>query len=186
MHRYLNTQVLKHTIIKMASYERVLDHIKHGIYISNWESATDETLLKTHNIKAVLCINNINKKSKELSTYKKLGIQHYQVDADDAEHVDLKRWFAKTNSIIEHYVARDQKIVVHCTAGISRSVTIALAYFLYLSHCRGKLRPGKPIIHALYQWLCTKRRCALPNPGFYAQLQAYERECLDDTLDDLA
>ncbi len=155
-----------------------LDHIKYGVYISNWESATDESLLKSHDIKAVFCINNISKKSNELAVYKKLGIRHYQIDADDAEHVDLKRWFAKANAIIEHYVSSNQRIVVHCTAGISRSVTIVLAYFIHLAHCRGKKRPNEPIVHALYSWLSSKRRCALPNPGFYAQLQEYEKECM--------
>lgn len=162
----------------MSSYGKRLDHIKHGIYLSNWESATDESLLKSNDIKAVLCINNINKQPKELAVYSRSDIQHYQIDADDAEHVDLKKWFSKTNTIIEHYVARNQKIVVHCTAGISRSVTIVLAYFIYLAHCRGKIRPSKSIIHILYKWLCTKRACALPNPGFYAQLRNYEKECL--------
>lgn len=165
----------------MSSYEKVLDHIKHGIYISNWDAATDENLLKSHDIKAVLCINNIVKQPKELELYKKLKIQHFQINADDAEHVNLKKWFPKTNQIIEHYVSNGEKIVVHCTAGISRSVTIVLAYFIYLTHCRGKFRPNKPIMHALYEWLITKRKCAVPNPGFYSQLQIYEKECLSKT-----
>jgi protein tyrosine phosphatase len=161
-----------------------LDHIKHGIYISNWNSAIDEKLLKDHNIKAVLCINNVAKQKHELKIYDKLGIHHYQIDADDLEHVDLKRWFEKTNSIIEWYVARDMPIVVHCTAGISRSVTVVLAYLIYLTHCRGTKRPGKPIIHRLYKWLRTKRDQALPNPGFYNQLIKFELECLEESKKD--
>ena len=155
------------------------DHIWHGVFISNWNSATDEKLLKSHNIKAVLCINNVAKQSHELKTYAQLGIHHYQIGADDAEHVDLRKWFGKTNSIIEYYVARELPIVVHCTAGISRSVTVVLAYFLYLIHCRGNHRPGRPVVHDLYKWLRSKRDQALPNPGFYSQLVKFEQECIE-------
>ena len=162
----------------MSSYARKIDHVKHGVCLSNWESATDENLLKENNIHAVLCINNIPKQSHELKLYKKLGIQHFQINAEDSENIDLKKWFEKTNIIIEHYVAHGKKILVHCTAGISRSVTIVMAYFIYLTHCRGKKRPGHPVVHALYKWVCTKRTCALPNPGFYNQLINYEKECL--------
>lgn len=158
--------------------ENKLDHVKHGVFLSNWNSAVDENVLKNNNIKAVLCINNVAKQSHELKVYAKLGIYHFQIDADDMEHVDLKKWFKKTNSIIEYFVSRDQNILVHCTAGISRSVTVVMAYFLYLIHCRGTKKPGYSIIHALYKWLRTKREQALPNPGFYAQLQHYEKDCL--------
>ena len=156
-----------------------LDHIKHGVYLSNWSSATDEKLLKSHNIKAVLCINNVAKQNHELKVYANLGIHHFQIDADDAEHVDLKKWFGKTNTIIEHFVSREQPILIHCTAGISRSVTIVLAYFLYLVHCRGNYRPGFPIINTLYKWLRSKRGQAVPNPGFYTQLIKFETECIE-------
>lgn len=162
----------------MSSDKRKLDHIKHGIYISDWESATDEELLKYNNISAVICINNIFKRPKELALYKKLGIQHFQINAEDSENENLKKWFDKTNTIIEHYVSSDQKVLVHCTAGISRSVTIVLAYFIYLTHCRGEKRPNKPIYNSLFKWLCSKRPRASPNPGFYVQLNNYEKECL--------
>ncbi len=118
------------------------------------------------------------KKHHELNTYAKLKIHHFHIDADDEEYVDLKKWFGKTNSIIEYFVSREQPILVHCTAGISRSVTIVLAYFLYLIHCRGKYRPGYPVIHALYKWIASKRVQALPNPGFYDQLVKFENECI--------
>jgi dual specificity MAP kinase phosphatase len=162
----------------MASYSKKLDHIKHGIYLSNWESSVDEKILTQNNIKAVICVNNIIKRPSELKVYERLNIQHYQIDAEDSENVDLRQWFARTNKIIEHYVSRNQCVLVHCTAGISRSVTIVLAYFIYLTHCRGVVRPNKVVIHHLYKWICSKRKCALPNPGFYSQLMDYEKEYL--------
>lgn len=159
-------------------FDNKLDHIKYGVYLSNWNSAVDEKTLKENDIKAVLCINNVAKRSHELNVYAKLGIYHFQIDADDLEHVDLKKWFKITNAIIEYFVSRNKKILVHCTAGISRSVTIVLAYFIYLCHCRGKNRPNISVINQLYHWLQKKRNQALPNPGFYAQLEKYEQECM--------
>lgn len=155
-----------------------LDHVKHGVYISNWNSATDEKLLAHHGIKCVLCINNVAKQHHELNVYKKLRINHFQINAEDTEVVDLKKWFAKTNYIIHYCVKREMPVLVHCTAGISRSVTIVMAYFLYLIHCRGKYRPGHPVINRLYRWIKTKREYALPNPGFYKQLEEFEMDCL--------
>lgn len=162
----------------MSVYPKKLDCISKCVYLSDWRSATDEDLLANHKISAIICVNNLFKSPEELSIYKKLGILHFHINAEDSEYVDLKKWFAKTIEIMEYYVSRNKNILVHCTAGISRSVTIVLAYLIYLSHCCGSKRPSKPIIHNLYKYVCTKRDVALPNPGFYSQLVKFELECM--------
>lgn len=168
--------------MSLNTIKNKFDHINHGIYISNWNSSTDEKLLIQHDIKCVLCINDIAKQQHELNIYKKLRINHLQIDAQDTEIVNLKKWFAKTNYIIDYYVKREMPILVHCTAGISRSVTIVMAYFIYLIHCRGKYRPNRLVINRLYRWIKSKREYALPNPGFYKQLEEFEIECFKSNI----
>ncbi len=156
-----------------------MDHIEHGIYISDWEAAINEDLLKKNNIKAVICINTSLKDNRDFALYKKLNIKHFHILADDCISVDLKKWFKSTNKIIEYHVAKGMNILVHCRAGISRSVTVVMAYLIYLCHCRGNLRPNKLIIHNIYKYLRDRRKCALPNPAFYKQLMEYEKECFE-------
>ena len=155
------------------------DEIIHGVYLGDWQNSIDEKSLDNCDIKAVLCINNIHKDIAHLKMYEKLGIQHYHIDAYDSEDTNLKKWFHATNNIIAHHVIRGQRILVHCTAGVSRSATIVIAYLIYISHCRGNKRPNKAIIHALYKFVRNKRNCVLPNSGFYNQLIDYEKSLLN-------
>jgi predicted protein tyrosine phosphatase len=159
-----------------------IDHIDQNVYLSDWESATDKNLLAHHKISAVICVNNLFKNNVEMKIYSELKIDHFMIDAEDSETTNLKKWFKSTNTIIEQYNKKNQNVLIHCTAGISRSVTIVMAYFIYLIHCKGSKKPNVPIIHNLYKWMLKRRPRILPNPGFYAQLNAYERECMMSTI----
>nr|XP_046910291.1 protein phosphatase Slingshot homolog 3-like [Dermatophagoides farinae] len=64
----------------------------------------------------------------------------------------------------------EKNVVVCCTAGMSRSATIVLAYAI--KHLRVSLRIA-------FQELQQSRQCARPNPNYFQQLIGYEHECLD-------
>ena len=64
----------------------------------------------------------------------------------------------------------EKNVVVCCTAGMSRSATIVLAYAI--KHLRVSLRIA-------FQELQQSRQCARPNPNYFQQLISYEHECLD-------
>lgn len=80
---------------------------------------------------------------------KELGIQHIinvcdcQLDStikdnfnvlwiniDDTFAVDIKKYFDETNEFIQKCKEKNEKILVHCQMGISRSSSIVLAYLM--------------------------------------------------------
>lgn len=56
---------------------------------------------------------------------------HIEIDDDDEE--DIMRFFPRTNAFIQSAVDKKdgEKTLIHCVAGVSRSVTIACAYLLW-------------------------------------------------------
>ena len=67
--------------------------------------------------------------------------------------------------IIDSYLTHNQRVVVNCFAGVSRSTTIVIAYIIY----KYKLT----LLEAL-QFVRSKRNIVNPNPGFIQQLKNLE------------
>jgi protein-tyrosine phosphatase len=68
----------------------------------------------------------------------------------------------ESNKFIEKQLADDKKIIVHCMAGISRSVSLVLSYLMYkykmsYEKALATVRKNRPI--------------ANPNEGFMRQLR---------------
>lgn len=59
------------------------------------------------------------------------GFRHLHIEIDDDDEEDLARFFAQTNAFIGAARAAGGAVLVHCIAGISRSVSVATAYLLY-------------------------------------------------------
>eukprot|EP00042_Codosiga_hollandica_P037269 m.291546 g.291546 ORF g.291546 m.291546 type:complete len:90 (-) comp55099_c0_seq3:50-319(-) len=66
---------------------------------------------------------------------------------------------------IEEAVTARSAVLVHCNAGVSRSVTVVLAYLMR--------KQGFALDDAL-ALVKDKRPCAQPNSGFLAQLRKLE------------
>jgi protein-tyrosine phosphatase len=66
---------------------------------------------------------------------------------------------------IDSYLSHNQRVVVNCFAGISRSTSIVLAYIMY----KYKLT----LLESL-QFVRSKRSIVNPNPGFLQQLKNLE------------
>uniref|UniRef100_A0A1I7TD78 protein-tyrosine-phosphatase n=2 Tax=Caenorhabditis tropicalis TaxID=1561998 RepID=A0A1I7TD78_9PELO len=69
-------------------------------------------------------------------------------------------------SYITESVEKEENIVVHCLAAVSRSVTICAAFLMYIN--------SWPVEKAL-KMIESVRKSIGPNPGFLAQLKIWER-----------
>lgn len=101
------------------------------------------------------------------------------VDDDPAE--PISRFFSQMADVIANAVAAREPILIHCAAGMSRSVTIVAAYLIAEKHLFGLMQVG--------DYLCVdvpprtpaqalaiiknKRSIADPNKGFIRQLEVY-------------
>lgn len=123
----------------MADIECVFESMNGNgsIYISNYAAAQDIHILKgifpitiEKNIKAILSVarSGLVRHSKEEIPY------YLYIPAEDHEQYELYQHFNRTFDFIEQ-ARRDTNVLVHCMVGVSRSVTIVIAYLLKKYKC---------------------------------------------------
>jgi protein-tyrosine phosphatase len=87
-------------------------------------------------------------------------------DVEDGLSANISRYFRPTTAFIENVKAQNGKVLVHCWQGVSRSVTIIIAYLMKAEHIKYK--------RAL-QLVRQTRPEADPNSHFVEQLKNYEK-----------
>jgi protein-tyrosine phosphatase len=90
------------------------------------------------------------------------GVKYFVAAADDTAAYDIRPDIAGAVRFIKEGVEAGDKILVHCHMGISRSVTVVVAYLMI---CRGCNLP------TALQIVRAARPIAQPNPGFMAHLR---------------
>lgn len=143
-----------------------------GIYISSVKP-----LVNGENLMQKYGINNIVSVQKEPipQTYK--NYNRLQVPIDDLDNENLFLWFQAVNDFMDSAL-KQGKVLIHCNAGQSRSVSFVVAYLMKRYHLNYK--------QALYaiQRKYGKDLKAQPNDGFVLQLHLYKHcGCCDDVKD---
>ena len=143
-----------------------MDQITSQIYLGNSASASNKSKLKELGIKKVLSVIDF-------------GAPSYN-DKDDINHKTIYVADIYTQNIIKYFgdclnfIKGDDKILVHCMAGASRSATIVIAYLMWNQ---------KMSYHNALNLVKDKRFIVFPNPGFRDQLQLFEKELIKNNYD---
>ncbi|CAF0980443.1 unnamed protein product [Didymodactylos carnosus] len=93
-----------------------------------------------------------------------------QIRILDSLDQDIRQHFDQTNQLLHSYFHKNEKVLVNCAAGISRSATIVLAYLMKYHH---------NTLEQAYRFLVDKRPIIGPNNYFMLQLIRYEKELID-------
>ncbi|XP_030012496.1 dual specificity phosphatase DUPD1-like [Sphaeramia orbicularis] len=105
--------------------------------------------------------------------YSDMSIQYLGVEADDKPTFNISQYFISATQFIHEALSHPQnKVLVHCVMGRSRSATLVLAY-LMMKH---ELTVVDAIEHV------RQRRCILPNHGFLKQLRALDIALQEERL----
>jgi predicted protein tyrosine phosphatase len=105
----------------------------------------------------------------------------HRLVVDDEPQEPISRFFSQMADVIANAVAARQPILVHCAAGMSRSVTLVAAYLIAEKHLFGLMpvgdylsvnAPPRTPAQAL-TIIKNKRPIADPNKGFMRQLEIY-------------
>lgn len=90
------------------------------------------------------------------------GIMTVMIDDHPFARLDvITHYFQLTNRFIDEALQNPQgRVLIHCFAGISRSVTVLVAYLMNQGLC----------LEEALQQVRQRRPMAQPNPGFLAQL----------------
>ncbi|CAB3989828.1 dual specificity phosphatase 14-like [Paramuricea clavata] len=112
-------------------------------------------------------INLIINATMEMPDYDSHGIEKFRIKIGDMPGAKIDEHFDKVSDLIEGRRQQNQKVFVHCVAGISRSSTLVLAYLMKYQNLS--------LVEAHYL-VKSKRKMIRPNNGFWTQLIEYEKK----------
>ena len=144
-----------------------INKIIPGLYLGNLTAANNITKLKELCISKVLSIIDEPRKPK----YKESdNIIHKVILVNDLLSQNIIKHFGECLKFIKG----DEKILVHCAAGASRSATIVIAYLMW---------DKKMSYKDAYAFAKGKRSIVWPNSGFAEQLQLFEKLLKENEYD---
>ncbi|XP_061766276.1 dual specificity phosphatase 29-like [Nerophis ophidion] len=149
-----------------AQYAHV-NQVWTNVFIGDEKTALERPGLKELGITHVL--NAAEGKWNNVLTgadyYADMDIQYFGVEADDKPTFDISQFFCPATQFLSEALNQPQnKVLVHCVMGRSRSASLVLAY-LMMEH-------GLTVVDAIEH--VRQRRCILPNHGFLKQLRALD------------
>lgn len=146
----------------------MIHRIIGNIFLLSLEDATaSEDLNKEFGITHVISVleGPVPDKLKE-------NFQHLQIEVQDMETVNILQHLPSTNTFIDQALTPNSEnvkhlgaVLVHCTHGVSRSVTVIMAYLMY----KYKLQLAQAL-HAVKR----KSASVQPNEGFMKQLELFQ------------
>ncbi|XP_059923563.1 dual specificity protein phosphatase 22-B-like isoform X1 [Gadus macrocephalus] len=141
-----------------------INKILPGLYLGNLKDSQDKDLLAKFNITHILSIHDTAKPVLEDMKYRCISASDHS--KQNLCRLSLRMPYFK-DSIVFIHESRLQGggCLVHCVAGVSRSVTLVVAYLMTVTglgwvDCLAAIRAARP--------------CARPNLGFLRQLEEYE------------
>lgn len=102
---------------------------------------------------------NISKYTNSMEEYNKLRLQ--------LQHYNNKPMIEIGYHFIDHCIASNKNVLVHCMAGVSRSVSLVIYYIMKKYHVN---------YQEAYDLVKTRRHIANPNDSFKLQLERYQNK----------
>ncbi|CAJ0601630.1 unnamed protein product [Cylicocyclus nassatus] len=132
------------------------------LFLGNYETASDAQALKRIGAHYI-----INVTSNLPNTFEDNPSFHYlKIPVDDNSSHNLTQFFPEAIAFVEAAARAGDACLVHCLAGISRSVTVCLAYLM---------AKNKWSLEDAYDLVLRRNASIAPNFHFMGQLTEYER-----------
>ncbi|XP_016014993.1 dual specificity protein phosphatase 22 isoform X2 [Rousettus aegyptiacus] len=136
-----------------------MNKILPGLYIGNFKDARDAEQLSKNKVTHILSVHDSARPMLE-------GVKYLCIPAADSPSQNLSRHFKESIKFIHECRLRGEGCLVHCLAGVSRSVTLVIAYIMTVTDFG-----WEDALHTVR----AGRSCANPNLGFQRQLQEFEK-----------
>ena len=143
-----------------------MDEIIDNVYLGNLSAAENVTKLKEVGIKKVLSL-----------------LDGFFPKYNESDNIIQKKFIVPDyhqENIIKifgdcfKFIKGEEKVLVHCAAGASRSATVVIAYLMW--------NKKMPFEEAL-KYVQEKRFIVWPNPGFKDQLELFDKELKEKNYD---
>ncbi|TMS38361.1 hypothetical protein L596_005103 [Steinernema carpocapsae] len=133
------------------------------LYLGNADTASNRQKLDSHGIRFI-----VNVTSNLANTFEEDGrFRYLKIAVDDTCSHNLAAHFDEAIQFIDEARAKGSAVLVHCLAGISRSVTICLAYLMHTMHSS---------LEDAFDLLLKRNGMIAPNFHFMGQLTDFERQ----------
>lgn len=149
---------IENYIINFAD-NKDISKINDNLYIGNISTATNRELLQREGITHIIDI--LSHKFEPFTE----DFEYLHIAAHDSPDCDLTYNLPVTNMFIRNAIKKGGKVFVHCMGGVSRSVSIVLAYMMTTSDEH---------INAILNEIKEVRPIAQPNTGFMKQLVTFK------------
>ncbi|KAG7299606.1 hypothetical protein JYU34_016591 [Plutella xylostella] len=135
-----------------------------NLFLGNSGNSEDEDSLQRHNIKYVLNVTPDLPNTFEAAGG---GISYLKIPIADHWSQNLAVHFPQAIRFIEEAMSAQCGVLVHCVAGVSRSVTVTLAYLMQ----RHRL-----CLRDAFELVRSRKTDIAPNFHFMRQLHSFERD----------
>jgi len=149
-----------HTALERCALSEVLPQ---QLYLTNFKGAGDPTSLVERGVTHVAAVGAEFVED----TSDKLTYWHKDITDDDSEGATMAASLKDGVDFLHAAIGGGGCVVVHCAAGISRSASLVIGYFIV--HRRQSLRDA-------FAAVFKARPCIWPNEGFMDALIALEQE----------
>jgi len=146
-------------ILHPTAYIYDVNLIAPGIYLG--ACSLPQQWLVDNNIKYILNVGSFISYDKGPSF-----VKHLKFDIEDSKKAQINKIFRECFDFINTAVDNNANILIHCVSGISRSVTIVIAYLMRKNNWSYKYAQG---------YVKNIRSCAKPNTGFAQQLIEFDK-----------
>lgn len=146
---------------KRVNFYPEIDKIEDNIFLGNKDTALDDKLLSKFGINVIFVIG-MGLKQKFPDKYK-----YYKYEVNDCLSENIKFHFKSFCEQMDSELKSGNIVYVHCSAGISRSATMIIAYVMY---------KNKITFEESFKYVESKRNIICPNSSFIKQLKEFENE----------
>lgn len=146
--------------------EGVISEIIPGeLYLSDMAAANDIVKLKRHGIKGVISLGGLYEQMSYLvHGDPEYHLEYYQIYIEDCSSEPINEYFEDAIWFINKLSA---PVLVHCFMGMSRSVSIIVAYLI---------KEKDMTYTEAISYVQERRTFICPNDGFLEQLEKYSEE----------
>ncbi|KAH7727239.1 Protein VHP-1 a [Aphelenchoides avenae] len=144
----------------------ILDYM----FLGSQQDALDITMLKRNGITKII---NLSENCPRPECIVNDECHFLRIPIKDSYCAKLQPHFERAFEFIEDARRTNQRVLVHCLAGISRSATLAIAYVM---RCKGLASDEA------YRFVKARRPSISPNFNFMGQLLEYEKVLRDEGI----